>query len=96
MKLGQLLFYCYINGGIDGYLRQYTYVRINISMDGKMYGHAVSYLAKSAALILKEPHSVIHPVKKVSLRTIIQLPSYINININSAYTIAARLMSTVC
>ena len=43
MKMGQLLFYCYINGGIDGYLRQYTYVRMNISMYGKMHGHAVSY-----------------------------------------------------
>ena len=95
--MGQLLFYCYINGGIDGYLRQYTYVRMNISMYGKMHGHAVSYFnLKSTALVLKEPRSVIHPVKKVSLRTTIQLPSYIKININSAYTIAAGLMSTVC
>ena len=65
-------------------------------MDGKMYGHAVSYLAKSAALILKEPRSVIHPVKKVSLRTTIQLPNYIKIIINSAYAIATGLMFTVC
>ena len=73
-----------------------TYVRINISMYGKMYGHAVSYLAKSTALILKEPRSVIHPIKKVSLHTIIQLPCYIKIIINSANTIAAGLMAIVC
>ena len=50
MKMGQLLYYCYINGGIDGYLRQHTYVRMNISMYGKMHGHAES---KSAALVLR-------------------------------------------
>ena len=43
MKMGQLLFYCYINSRIDGYLRQYTYVRMNISMYDKMHNHAVSY-----------------------------------------------------
>ena len=97
MKIGQLLFYCYINGGIDGYLRRYTYVRMNIFMYGKMHGYAVSYFeSKSTALVVKEPCSVIHPLKKVLLRTTMQLPSYIKVNINSAYTIAAGLMSTVC
>ena len=44
MKMGQLLFYCYINGGIDGYLRQYTAcIKMNISMYGKTHDHAVSY-----------------------------------------------------
>ena len=70
---------------------------LNISMYGKMHGHTVSYFNLKAhwALVLKEPCSVIHPVRKVSLRTTMQLPSYIKININSAYTIAAGLMSTV-
>ena len=58
---------------------------MNISMYVKMYSYAVSYFNLSATHILKERRSVNHPVKEVLLRTIIQLPSYIKININSPY-----------
>ena len=65
--------------------RQYTYIRMNVSMYGKTYGYAVSYLNLSAVLVLKERRNVNHPVKEVMLHNTVQLPSYIKININSVY-----------
>ena len=70
---------------MDGDTRQYTYIRMNVSMYGKMYGYTVSYLNLSAMIVLKEYHNVNHPVKKVMLHNTVQLPSYIKININSVY-----------
>ena len=65
--------------------RQYTYIRMNVSMYGKTYDYAVSYLNLSTVLVLKERSNVNHPVKEVMLRNTVQLPSYIKININSVY-----------
>ena len=58
---------------------------MNVSMYGKTYGYAVIYLNLSAVLVLKEHRNVNHPVKEAMLRNTVQLPSYIKININSAY-----------
>ena len=66
---------------MDGYTKQYTYIRMNVSMYGEMSGNAVSYFNLSSTFVLKEYCSVNHPIKKVLLHTTIQLPSYIKINI---------------
>ena len=40
----------------------------------------------SAVLVVKEHHNVNYPIKKVSLRDVLQLPSYIsNNNFSSSY-----------